>query len=97
MTEDEWKRNDDVWLNAAMAVAKKREGDAMNFGYLCTLLPEGVMWGDPITPEIIREIVNAVDRAAREECVLVCERIIGDMDRQNWTAHNCLEASEKLD
>jgi hypothetical protein len=45
----------------------------MNFGYLCTLLPEGVMWGDPITPEIMREVVNAVDRKARKECAWIAD------------------------
>ena len=31
---------------------------AKRFKIMCALLPEGVSWGDPITPEIVNEIVQ---------------------------------------
>lgn len=30
------------------------------FHSLCNLLPEGVYWGDPITPRMVKEIVQAL-------------------------------------
>jgi hypothetical protein len=47
----------------------------MEFGYLSTWLPADVMWGDPLTPAVVREIINAADRAAREECANVCDEL----------------------
>lgn len=45
----------------------------MTFEQLCDMLPADVMWGQPITPDIVREIVTTADRAAREECARICE------------------------
>jgi hypothetical protein len=89
MTCDEWKRDDDVWLNAAMAVAKERERVLINFGYLCALLPEGVVWGDPITPDMVIEIVKAADRAAREECAAMADAY--ETDEMDWLAKEIRE------
>jgi hypothetical protein len=63
----------------------------MNFGYLSTLLPSDVMWGDPITPEIVREIVNAVDRKARGECAGIAESWLGSQTIADYAAREILD------
>ena len=39
------------------------------FADVCAMLPEGVSWGDPLTPQIARVIVEAAVAAARERIV----------------------------
>lgn len=42
------------------------------FEELCDLLPGDVNWYDPITPNIVREIVIAIEEREREACAAVC-------------------------
>lgn len=41
------------------------------FEMLCRLLPAEINWGDPITPQMVEEIVAT----EREACAKVCERL----------------------
>lgn len=45
----------------------------MTFEQLCDMLPADVMWGHPITPDIVDAIVNRADRNARAECADICD------------------------
>ncbi len=46
---------------AGAASALTVELERKRFQELCDLLPEGVNWFDPITPQIIREVVMAIE------------------------------------
>jgi len=63
---------DVVEVSAANA-ALKSEGMMTKFETLCELLPADVRWGDPITPQIVEEIVLA----ERER---ICEAIKAEDD-----------------
>jgi hypothetical protein len=41
------------------------------FEQLCNMLPADVNWGDPITPQMVEEIVMA----EREACAKVCDAV----------------------
>lgn len=45
------------------------------FEMLCNLLPAEVHWGDPITPQMVEEIILA----EREACAKACEEIGKDI------------------
>ena len=56
------------------------------FETLCGMLPADVNWGDPITPEIIEEIVLA----ERETCAEIC-----DKHAENMARHGDAELAEQ--
>lgn len=60
----------------------------MDFQQLCDLLPEGVTWGDTLTVNTVRSIVNAAQKQSDrgelcdEEFHVMLETIIDACDRQ---------------
>ena len=80
-----------------------------HFNYLCSLLPEGFHWSDPLTPDVMSHIVSAasaqseglrkdaVRREALEEAAKVCEEmILRDMSDEDLQTQRCADAIRAL-
>ena len=60
--------NDDAGGKSALSEGLGLVPDRVAFADVCAMLPEGMSWGDPMTPPIAREIVDAAVAAERERC-----------------------------
>ena len=68
------------------------------FAKICELIPADISWGDPITPQIAREIVQAATAAALERAAGVCQQISALQLREECTrtADECADAIRAL-
>lgn len=53
-------------LSASRPAGQQRSG-VEHFNYLCSLLPEGFHWSDPLTPDVLNHIVSAAAPAQSGE------------------------------